>query len=120
MDPEANAVKYGFRDIYEGGQIEIAVYVKDGELYLGVHNNGTPIEMSMMEKINAMNDMPLSELKSSFSDKKHGYGVVNIMTRLRLKYGDGAKFYCEQVEDGTRCTIKIPGGGRKKEDEEEI
>ena len=112
-----NAVKYGFQDIFEGGVIRIAVKKEDGALYLSVANNGTPIEQSMMEKINHMNQLPVSELKDCFPDKKHGYGVVNILTRLRLKYGDGAVFYCEAEADGTTCTIKIPGDGGLKDDE---
>lgn len=113
-----NAVKYGFQDIFEGGVIRIVVKKDEGALYLSVANNGTPIEQSMMEKINHMNELPVSELKECFPDKKHGYGVVNILTRLRLKYGDGAAFYCEAEEDGTTCTIKIPGDGGLKDDEE--
>lgn len=113
-----NAVKYGFQDIFEGGVIRIAVKKEDGALYLSVANNGTPIEQSMMDKINHMNELTVSELKDCFPDKKHGYGVVNILTRLRLKYGDGAVFYCEAEADGTTCTIKIPGDGGLKDDEE--
>ena len=113
-----NAVKYGFQDIFEGGVIRIVVKKDEGALYLSVANNGTPIEQSMMEKINHMNQLPVSELKECFPDKKHGYGVVNILTRLRLKYGDGAAFYCEAEADGTTCTIKIPGDGGLKDDEE--
>ena len=112
-----NAVKYGFQDIFEGGVIRIVVKKDEGVLYLSVANNGTPIEQSMMEKINHMNQLPVSELKDCFPDKKHGYGVVNILTRLRLKYGDGAAFYCEAEADGTTCTIKIPGDGGLKDDE---
>lgn len=112
-----NAVKYGFQDIFEGGVIRIAVKKEDGALYLSVANNGTPIEQSMMDKINHMNELTVSELKDCFPDKKHGYGVVNILTRLRLKYGDGAVFYCEAEADGTTCTIKIPGDGGLKDDE---
>lgn len=113
-----NAVKYGFQDIFEGGVIRIVVKKDEGALYLSVANNGTPIEQSMMEKINHMNQLPVSELKDCFPDKKHGYGVVNILTRLRLKYGGGAAFYCEAEADGTTCTIKIPGDGGLKDDEE--
>ena len=112
-----NAVKYGFQDIFEGGVIRIVVKKDEGALYLSVANNGTPIEQSMMEKINHMNQLPVSELKDCFPDKKHGYGVVNILTRLRLKYGDGAAFYCEAEADGTICMIKIPGDGGLKDDE---
>ncbi len=111
-----NSVKYGFQDIYEGGRIVISVEEKEGNIYLNVYNNGTPIEESMMEKINKMNTMPVSELKNCFEDKKHGYGVMNILTRLRLKYGDGAGFYCQAQKDGTICTIKIPGGVGEKDE----
>ena len=113
-----NAVKYGFQDIFEGGRIEIAVWKKDGDLYLSVANNGTSIAPDMMEKINGMNDMPVGELKNCFPDKKHGYGVVNILTRLRLKYGDRAAFYCRAEEEGTTCTIKIPGGSGQEQHEQ--
>ncbi len=105
-----NAVKYGFQNIFDGGKIEILVKEEKGDLYLNVYNNGMPIETSMMEKINSMNSMPVSELKNCFPDQKHGYGVVNILTRLRLKYGDGAGLFCRAEEEGTTCTIKIPGG----------
>lgn len=113
-----NAAKYGFQDIFEGGRIEIAVWKKDGDLYLSVANNGTSIAPDMMEKINGMNDMPVGELKNCFPDKKHGYGVVNILTRLRLKYGDRAAFYCRAEEEGTTCTIKIPGGSGQEQHEQ--
>lgn len=110
-----NAIKYGFCNIFEGGWIRIQVR-KEGEiLCLEVYNSGTPIEKEIMEKINAMNEMPLSRLKECFPDKKRGYGVVNIMTRLRLKYGDAVRFCYEAEQDGTRCLIKIPGGGKTEE-----
>ncbi len=108
-----NAVKYGFCDIFQGGIIKISVFLKDTDLYLSVYNNGTPMEKRMMEKINSMNTMSFSQLKECFPDKKNGYGVMNILTRLRLKYGEAAGFYCEICNDGTTCTIKIPGGGQE-------
>ena len=108
-----NAIKYGFCDIFEGGYIRITVKNECDMLYLEVYNSGTPIDKEMLEKINKMNDMPLPALKECFPDKKRGYGVVNIMTRLRLKYGDNVRFYYEAEENGTRCIIKVPGGGKK-------
>ena len=104
-----NAVKYGFQDIFEGGRILISVTEEAGDLYLRVFNNGTPMQGEMVKKINGMNDVPVSALKEYFPDKKHGYGVVNVLTRLRLKYGDGASFTYEADKEGTTCTIKIPG-----------
>ena len=91
---------------------------EDGGLCLQVENNGRPADIDMAEKINGMNELPVSELKNCFPDKRHGYGVVNILTRLRLKYGDGAAFFCEPQEEGTICTIRIPGGREDDEEEE--
>lgn len=113
-----NAVKYGFQDIFSGGRIVIRIRREEGALCLSVSNNGTPIEQSMMEKINEMNHLPVTELKNCFPDKKRGYGVVNILTRLRLKYGCGAAFYCQAEQNGTTCTIKIPEEAREKSDEQ--
>ena len=70
--------------------------MEEDELYLSVYNNGTPMEEEMAEKINHMNELPVTELQQTFADKKNGYGVVNILTRLRLKYGDGAAFSAKQ------------------------
>src|SRR5699024_2991285 len=84
-----NAVKYGFQDRFEGGRIVITVEEKEGDLYLSVSNNGSPMDPAMAEKINGMNDLPVAELKDCFPDKRHGYGVMNILMRSRLKYGDG-------------------------------
>lgn len=113
-----NAVKYGFQDIFEGGLIRIEVWMEDKFLCLSVYNSGTPIETAMETRINGMKEMQLSELKGCFPDRGQGYGVVNIVTRLRLKYGDETVFCCRAEENGTKFTIKIPGGGRRKEDEQ--
>ena len=114
-----NAVKYGFQDIFEGGRIVITVEEKEGDLYLSVSNNGSPMDPAMAEKINGMNDLPVAELKDCFPDKRHGYGVMNILMRLRLKYGDRAAFYCESGDEGTVCTIRIPGGDIQEKEEEQ-
>lgn len=113
-----NAVKYGFRDIFQGGVIRITVREEGSTLRLEVYNNGAPVEAEMADRISRMNDMSPAEMKNCFPDKRHGYGVVNILTRLRLKYGEGAAFYCSAEEDGTRCTIIIPEREGQETDEE--
>lgn len=113
-----NSVKYGFCDIFEGGIIRIVIWKEEDMLCLSVFNNGTPIEPKMAEKIRQMNTLPIASLKECFPDKQHGYGIVNIMTRLRLKYGDGVCVNYLSKTDGTTCVIKIPRGGKGEEDEE--
>ena len=105
-----NAIKYGFCDIYEGGIIRIAVK-KEGEvLEFVVYNNGTPMEEEMVQRLNDLNELPLSKVKDSFPDENRGYGLSNIITRLRLKYGDDVRILYHAEPEGTSCIIRIPGG----------
>ncbi len=106
-----NAIKYGFCDIFEGGIIEIKVKEIEQMLQLTVYNSGTSIDEEICQKINKLNNLPLSAFRECFPDKKRGYGVVNIMTRLRLKYGEQVRLSYKAEEDGTTCIIQIPRGG---------
>ena len=111
-----NAIKYGFCEIYENGLIRIEISREADWLKIVVFNNGTPIDREMMEKINALNGQTILQAKECFQEKDHGYGVVNVLTRLRLKYGEDVLFYYEAEENGTRCTIKIPDDGKENRD----
>ena len=108
-----NAIKYGFSDIFEGGLIQINAGEFSGKLTFSVYNNGKPMDLEIAEKVNALGSMPVSEMKKVFPDKKQGYGVTNIATRLRLKYGDQVEFYYEVLAQGTRCVIKLPADGEE-------
>ncbi|MEI3218671.1 MAG: ATP-binding protein [Lachnoclostridium sp.] len=111
-----NSIKYGFCDIYEGGIIRISVKEDSNYLIFSIYNSGKPIEKEMRYKINSLNVKPFSAVREAFPDKDHGYGIVNVMTRLRLKYGEEVRFYYEAKDEGTKCVIKIP---KEKKDEEE-
>lgn len=110
-----NSIKYGFCDIFEGGEIRITVEEVHGKLILKVYNNGTSMEEEMCEKVNGFQQLSLSEIRESFPNHEHGYGLVNIITRLRLKYGDQVRLYYVREEEGTTCVVEIPGGGRRDE-----
>lgn len=71
-----------------GGYIRIRITEENDVLVLSVYNTGMPMNKDMVEKINGLTHLPISQIKEAFPDKKHGYGVFNILTRLRLKYGD--------------------------------
>ena len=112
-----NSIKYGFCEIYEGGKIRLHVYKQDGKLILTVYNSGTPIAGEIAEKINALNGRPLSEARKLFpKNAKNGYGVSNVLTRLRLKYGEEVRFTYRAEADGTTCMIEIPGEGEWHEE----
>ncbi|MGE9940680.1 sensor histidine kinase [Bariatricus sp. SGI.161] len=105
-----NAIKYGFCDIFEGGFIRIEVKKAEEALEFVVYNNGTSMEEETVQKLNDLNELPLSKVKGCFPDKNRGYGLVNIITRLRLKYGDEVRILYHVESEGTSCVIRIPGG----------
>lgn len=112
-----NAIKHGFCEIYEGGLIRISIRKERQGLLLEVYNSGMPIKKELAEQINALNHRPLSDVKTCFPDKKQGYGIANVITRLRLKYGEDVRFEFEAQQDGTTCSIWIP---EKEEQTDEI
>lgn len=111
-----NSIKYGFCDIYEGGLIRIEVKEQEHRLVLQVYNNGTPMDQEMADRINGLGVMPVAEMKECFPDHKHGYGVVNIVTRLRLKYGEDVEFRYEVQENGTNCIVRLPVDGTENDE----
>lgn len=109
-----NAIKHGFCEIYEGGLIRIHVREENEGLEFKVFNSGLPMQQEIADKINALNHGTLSEVKECFPDQKSGYGIANIITRLRLKYGEGVRFEYHLEENGTTCIIWIPNDYEEK------
>lgn len=111
-----NAIKYGFSDMMEGGIIRIEVNETEEKLTFLFYNNGIPMDTETAEKLNNLSCIPITELKHVFPDKKHGYGIVNVITRLRLKYGEDVVFRYEICNDGTKCIIQLPGPGKENDE----
>lgn len=103
-----NAIKYGFDGQSAHYRIEITVRREEEELVLTSYNNGTPMAPDACEKINGLMQMSIAEMKESFKSKKNGYGLVNVLTRLRLAYEGRVSFYVIAKEDGTTFVIRIP------------
>ena len=103
-----NAIKYGFDGQSAHYRIEITVRREEEELVLTSYNSGTPISPDACEKINGLMQMSIAEMKESFKSKKNGYGLVNVLTRLRLAYEGRFSFYVIAKEDGTTFVIRIP------------
>ena len=104
----ANAIKYGFCNIYEGGIIRITVTKEDNMLVFTVFNNGEPIDEEACNRINSLACLPLNQMKETFQSNKNGYGIVNIITRLRLMYDEKIVFQVKSEQGGTMFTVKVP------------
>lgn len=102
-----NSVKHGFSRITEGGRIVILVQQVQKRLEIQVKNNGDLISEESMEKINRLAHAPMAELEHFLPQGKGGYGVSNVIKRLRLHYGGNVEFQFEIQEDYTVCRISI-------------
>lgn len=103
-----NCIKYGFRDIYEGGVIHIRVFNVDEYLGFSIENNGKPIEQEQLEKLNKLEKISMEEIDQVIRNKNGGYGICNVVKRLRVRYYDKIRFYYVRKESGTECVIQIP------------
>lgn len=102
-----NCIKYGFQDIYSGGMIVIKAYREGEFLTFSVENNGTPIKEETLEKLNSMMKMPLEEINQFIKKKEGGFGISNVVKRLRTYYDDQVSMNYIRKEEGTECVIKI-------------
>lgn len=102
-----NCIKYGFQDIYEGGVIRIRAYQEDGYLSFSVENNGKPIEQEQLDKLNKLETISIEEIDQVIRRKNGGYGICNVVKRLRVRYHDKIRFYYIRKESGTECVIQI-------------
>ena len=106
-----NCIKYGFRDIYSDGMIWIRAYEEENFLCFSVENNGTPIQEDVLNHLNNMGKMPLEEITAFVKKKEGGFGISNVVKRLRTYYGEKAAIYYIRKEEGTECVIKIKRDG---------
>ena len=106
-----NCIKYGFRDIYSDGMIWIRVYQEDKQLCFSVENNGTPIQEEALNHLNNMGQMPLEEITAFVKKKEGGFGISNVVKRLRTYYGEQVSICYIRKEEGTECVIKIEEDG---------
>lgn len=109
-----NCVKHGFAKITEGGVIMILVREEQGRLLLQVKNNGELIPEDRMEQINCLAHAPMEEVEAFLPQGKGGYGISNVIKRLRLHYGEAVDFYFEIEGEYTVCSVGIPVEALKK------
>lgn len=103
-----NAIKHGFAKIYQGGRIVIRVWQDGQELVFQIENNGEPMKPEVIELIQMMRREELSAVRCAFPGQDSGYGIGNVISRLRLKYDDRIAFSYTSDAQSTCCTIRIP------------
>lgn len=102
-----NCIKHGFQEIYTGGMIWIRVYMEEDCLCFSVENNERSIEIDQQKKLNCLEKANMEEVDQVIQNRKGGFGICNVVKRLRLRYHEQIRFYYVRKEEGTECVIKI-------------
>jgi two-component system, LytTR family, sensor kinase len=85
-----NAIKHGIAQRVSGGEVRVAASRTDGKLYLSVYNDG-----------------PL--LDRDGSAVKHGIGLSNLRTRLKLLYGSDCDLRLDNYGiTGVQALVALP------------
>ena len=103
-----NAIKHGFRTLDEGGLIRICCSRSGEMLHIVFENNGEVITEEAMTRLNALTALAPDQLAASEDADKGGYGIINVLKRLRLKYGTRLHFAYSRTETMTVCTMDLP------------
>ena len=91
--------------------IRSSARVEENALWLEVCNSGTPIDAAMMRNLNGLNALDAAQLMDYAMppDDKHGYGVFNILLRIRLLFGKGyGLWFALPAEGGTLARFRLP------------
>lgn len=100
-----NSVKYTETDRERMQEIQIQVRLirtENGEsLDLIVRDNGTGYPEALLALLNQKGDM--------LSDKGFGVGILNLLNRLRIHYGEAAQWYFDN-RDGAFSELILPTG----------
>lgn len=106
-----NCIKHGFKNILKGGHIRIQVKLSGERICIAVANDGEPIQKEKLALMNQLERIPLEEISGVFTQEEGGYGIGNVVKRLRLKYDGQVRFYYESEDGWTVCHIEIPCDG---------
>lgn len=102
-----NCIKYGFKNIYDGGKIKISAHKEDDKLCLSVANNGEVIDEQQIIQLNQYQNMNRDEMDRTVQNRQGGYGISNVVRRLRMRYSDKVKFGYTTEDEWTICKIQI-------------
>lgn len=107
-----NAILHGLEKRGAGGELVISSRLRDGLLCLEVRDNGAGIPDERLQFIRS-EIAQLEQLESisaiSAYQGKDLFGLRNVVGRMKLYYGPGAKLQIDsRIGEGTRVMLQIP------------
>ncbi|RKN85629.1 sensor histidine kinase [Paenibacillus ginsengarvi] len=103
------------------GEIEVrSRALQDGTIAITVRDNGRGAEPARLERVRRTLRLAGKGLDPEAEDADGGgIGLANVLSRLKLFYGDEADMQVEGAEPhGFRITITIPARGKEADDED--
>lgn len=96
-----NAIKHGFEGFISGGILEISFCDFDeNQLEITIGDNGQGMEPDMIRALESGQHQP---------DSEQGVGLSNVLSRLKIYYGESARFIIESEKGaGTRVIFRLP------------
>lgn len=105
-----NSIKHGFNNV-RVGVIEIDITQQAGNIIFSIKDNGGSMPQEVVDKYNKLMYEVYDSEAVAIETKKGGYGIRNVVNRLKLKYGNEFSFKYESNEKvGTICWISLPNG----------
>jgi two-component system sensor histidine kinase YesM len=103
-----NAVKYAIEPMEGKGAIIVSAYDDKEDLVIEIADNGPGIDKETMEEIiEKLNQISANEIHNFVESES--LGIMNVHTRLALKYGPGYGVYIESFAGrGTVVSLRMP------------
>ena len=102
-----NSIIHGFAGKHSGGKIRIEAKECDGRLYIAISDNGAGMDIDTARQIQEIlksKGMLSREIKS-----KAGVGILNVVSRMRLFYGNRFDISMETQDGmGTKFIFYLP------------
>lgn len=114
-----NCIKHAFDDCEDAPKIWITVKQMEQDVVFTVANNGTLMSRKDMERLNRLETVDINAINTVVTKSKGGFGVWNVVKRLRLRYGEQIRFYYVVGAHQTSCVIKIKKAWMNLDENEE-
>ena len=93
-----NAVLHAFPKLKPGDEVRLDITMREGDLVIAVEDNGIGLKQARIEQL----------LSEATPDAQRGIGLINVIRRMRILYGDGNVCIVSLPGQGIRVALNLP------------